>query len=64
MVIKIWGRYKSYAPEVIDEADSEKEANFMVGEYRIAFGKDYLVWAGRKRDVEEKVVPQTPNTRF
>lgn len=53
MVIRIWGRYKKNAPEVIDEASSQKDADYLVGEYRMAYGRDWIVWAGRKKDGEE-----------
>lgn len=52
MVIRIWGRYKNNAPEVIDEASSQLDADYLVGEYRMAYGRDYLVWAGRRKDGE------------
>jgi hypothetical protein len=30
--------------EVIDECDTEFEANFLVGEYLMAFGSDWSIW--------------------
>lgn len=51
MTISIWGRYKNNKPEVVDRASSEREANYLVGEYRMAFGKDWTIWSGR-RDAE------------
>ena len=50
MPINIWGRYKRAAPEIIDTAESMKDAVYMVGEYRIAYGQDWLVWHGRRKD--------------
>lgn len=57
MVIKIWGRYKKNEPEVIDEADNQKTADYLVGEYRMAYGRDWIVWAGRKRREDSAVAP-------
>lgn len=45
--VTIWGKYKNNPPEVIDRA-TKKQAEYLVGEYRIAFGKDWIVWAGTK----------------
>ena len=53
MTISVWGRYKDKAPEKIDQATSESSAAYLVREYRLAFGRDWKVWAGRK-DSEPK----------
>jgi len=53
MTIKIWGRYQGTS-EVLDEAEDQKTADYLVGEYRMAYGRDWLVWAGRKKDVETR----------
>jgi len=53
MTISIWGRYKDRAPEVIDRAASRMDAAYLVGEYVLAFGKDWKIWSGRK-DEEPK----------
>jgi len=52
MSINIWGRYKKAAPEIIDTAESMKDAVYMVGEYRSAYGRDWIVWHGRRKDGE------------
>mgnify|MGYP001180844825 CR=1 FL=1 len=52
MTINIWGRYKKAAPEIIDTAESMRDAEHLVGEYRIAYGQDWLVWHGRRKDGE------------
>lgn len=52
MSINIWGKYKKAAPEIIDTAESMKDAEHLVGEYRIAYGRDWLVWYGRRKDGE------------
>lgn len=52
MSINIWGRYKRNKPEIIDTAESMKDAVYMVGEYRLAYGQDWLVWHGRRKDGE------------
>lgn len=48
-VIGIWGKYRGEI-ERIDQASNEKEAQYLVGEYRLAFGKDWKIWSGRKKD--------------
>jgi hypothetical protein len=45
----IWGRYKGGDAEKIDTC-SKSEASSMLGEYRMAFGSDWKLWAGRKKD--------------
>ena len=45
----IWGRYKDGKPEKIDTC-SKSDAGRMLGEYRLAFGNDWKLWAGRKKD--------------
>lgn len=52
MTINIWGRYKKNKPEIIDTADSAKEAEQMVSEYRMAYGDGWLIWHGRRKDGE------------
>ena len=52
MSINIWGRYKKAAPEIIDTAETLKDARYLVGEYRLAFGQDWLIWHGRRKDGE------------
>lgn len=52
MPINIWGRYKKNKPEIIDTAESMRDAEYMVGEYRVAYGTDWLVWHGRRKDGE------------
>lgn len=48
MTISIWGRYKDRKPEVIDRATNKRDAAYLAGEYRLAFGKDWKVWLGRR----------------
>jgi hypothetical protein len=58
MSIIIWCRHKGREAEKIDEAANQREANYLVGEYALAFGcrpgqfseRDCVVWAGRKKD--------------
>lgn len=46
-MISIWRCYKGKTDK-IDEAQSEKEAAYLVREYQMAVGHDSEVWAGRK----------------
>jgi hypothetical protein len=50
MSIKIWGKYLNAAPEVIDTAENLKEAVRYLAEYRMAFGPNYSLWIGRRKD--------------
>ena len=43
MAYRIMGSYRGRAEEV-DTADSEKEANRLLGEYRMAFGAGWTLW--------------------
>ena len=44
----IWGEYEG-KKEKIDRAKTEHEANYLVGEYRLAFGKGWKIWWKKKR---------------
>jgi hypothetical protein len=50
MTISIWGRYLSKCPEKIDQASSWQVARYLAGEYRMAYGKDWIIWAGPRKD--------------
>ena len=50
MTISIWGRYQNRQPEKIDQANNRKEAFYLAGEYRMAFGPSWTIWPGRKSD--------------
>ena len=39
----IYYKYRSMAWEEIDSADSRKEAEFLLSEYRMAYGSDCLL---------------------
>lgn len=47
MTISIWGKLKGKKPEIIDRASSLREAAYLVSEYQLAFGRDWIIWAGR-----------------
>lgn len=46
------GRYKQGEKEVIDCAGSQGEADALLGEYRMAYGRDWALWT-RKRTVND-----------
>lgn len=48
--MNIWGRYQGRPPEKLDSDLTAKEAAAYVGEYRMAFGPGWVIWAGRKKD--------------
>lgn len=45
----IWGRLKGQQPERVDQC-AKKDVAYTLREYRLAFGKDWTLWAGRKCD--------------
>ena len=49
MTIAIWGKYQGKV-ERIDTASSQRDASYLVNEYQLAYGRDWTVWAGLKRD--------------
>lgn len=49
MAINIWGKYRGKS-EIIDTAETAKDAAYLVGEYRLAYGHEWTVWSGRKKD--------------
>ena len=57
MTISIWGKYLNKKPEVIDRASSPANAEYLVGEYRMAYGRDWVIWAGRR----DQMFDQMPN---
>ena len=50
--ITIWGKYRGKV-EKIDSASTPREAQYLAGEYALAYGRDWQVWAGR-RDEEPR----------
>jgi len=47
--MKIWGCYKNNKPEIIDEVP-ERSAVKYLHEYLLAFGPDWKLWLGLKKD--------------
>ena len=45
--ISIWGRHHGRT-EKIDSATSPRDAAYLVGEYQMAYGREWSVWAGRR----------------
>lgn len=43
-MIRIRGQYKDKQPETVDTATSEQDAQYLLGEYRLAFGRDWKLW--------------------
>lgn len=50
--MNIWGKYQGKI-EKLDEA-SPREAQRLANEYRMAFGKGWVIWAGKKSDDPSK----------
>lgn len=45
--MNIWGTYRG-TTEKIDSASTAREAERLAAEYQLAFGREWVVWAGRK----------------
>ena len=67
-MIEIKARYRGARVEVIDTAEDEQEADYLLENYRLAFGAvpgqpnagDWQIWAARKNArVEPHVKPLT-----
>lgn len=51
MPVSIWGRYlPTNRIERIDTADKDNAALYLVREYQLAYGADWIIWSGNKRD--------------
>lgn len=44
MTIKIMGRYLKGEAEELDTANNENSAEYLIQEYRIAYGPDWHIW--------------------
>ena len=44
MTFVIWGKTSGARKEEIDQADTERDARYLVHEYRMAFGSDWNIW--------------------
>ena len=44
MVFTIKGKYKNGYVEDIDTAETKEQANYLLNEYKMAFGNDYRLW--------------------
>jgi hypothetical protein len=45
---KIMGKYIGLAPEEIDVAQTREEADYLLGEYKLAYGRDWQLWIEEK----------------
>jgi hypothetical protein len=50
----IWGKYKPTGKiERVDQGGKD-EIGYLLAEYSLAYGKDWILWAGRKKDQPEE----------
>jgi hypothetical protein len=49
----IMGQYRKEEPEEVDRARDRDEANYLVGEYRLAFGQHWRIWKRRCTEDEK-----------
>ena len=54
--ISIWAKAQGKPPEKVDDASSEKQAQYLAREYQMAFGPSFIVWAGRRDQQPSKDV--------
>ena len=47
-MIKIFGKYPGQPTELIDTANTKKEAESLLTEYMQAFGPTFALWVGNK----------------
>lgn len=52
--MNIWGKYKDRPIEKIDSASTQKEAIYLRNEYKMAYGQNWIIWAGKKSDYKDK----------
>ena len=52
--MNIWVQLKNTEPEKVEENVAKADIVYLVGEYRMAYGSDFSVWAGLKRDAPYK----------
>jgi hypothetical protein len=45
--ISIWGRHHGRT-EKVDSATNQRDAAYLVGEYQMAYGREWTVWMGRR----------------
>jgi len=64
MTISIWGQLPGKAAEVIDRASSLQEAQYLAGEYQLAFGRQWRVWYGRKDGTMPEPKPKRLHTLY
>ena len=49
----IMGVYGNRAPEIIDTAKTQKQANFLLAEYKLAFGAGWLIYIDRGNNAKK-----------
>lgn len=45
---KIWAKYRDQDWEEVDEADNFEDAQYLIGEYRMAFGPGWTIKSVRQ----------------
>lgn len=50
-MITIWGKYQGKI-EKIDTATDKLDADYLVREYKLAYGRRWQIWAGKKGESE------------
>lgn len=58
-IFKVMGCLKGAEEELIDRADTKREAEYLVREYRIAFGSDWRIWSEEEvseEDIDEEEI--------
>jgi hypothetical protein len=51
MSIRIMGKYEGLAPEEIDTAETQEEAQTLLDEYKMAYGSEWQLWIEDEDDL-------------
>ena len=69
MECTIWGNYRRRRgkDEIIDTAKDHKEAEYLVNEYKMAYGPDWVIWYDEPHTIpqqenRDEALPKNPNT--
>lgn len=54
MKYEIFGRLNDGQPGSIDEADSKEEADYLIGEYRLAFSSGWSIWCESRAETAKE----------
>jgi len=62
--MNIWAKRKNGRPEKIEENVPKREIYSLLEGYQMAFGPDFVVWAGLKRDEPNRQQNEQPKNMY